>query len=562
MATCPTCRTHYTNDVATCTKDGETLLPDEAFSGVEADMQPGEVVGEYRIESKLGEGGFGAVYKAVHPLIGKSAAIKVLNRQYSSNPQMVSRFIAEARAVNQIRHRNIIDIFAFGVLPDGRQYYLMELLEGSTFDGWLEKNGRLPIDQALPIFRAVARALDAAHAKGIAHRDLKPENIYLVFDEEGGVQPKLLDFGIAKLMTDGTSGHKTRTGTPMGTPNYMSPEQCRGQNVDHRTDIYSFGILAFQVLTGSLPFDGEAVMDILVKHMSAPAPTPTSMCPDLPPELDAPILHMLEKLPENRPQTLAAAVDELQEAAGRAGFAVPAVVALSGAMPGGGLAAGKLPTTGINATPGGSSKTPGHVSRNMTPSQLMELAQAKTLAGSEASVTTPDASAGAKKGGKGGLIFGVVAAVVVLGGGAAFLATRTSVLPPPTRPVLGAQSTTPPTPTEPTVSGSAIAAQTASQAAAVDPKEIEVTFQTTPEKAHVFHGTVKLGEAPGPFKIPFGRDKVTLTVKMHGFQPKDVDVIPNGNVTLPVTLGKVGGAGAAGSGGHQQVKPKDFDNPF
>src|SRR5262250_2613688 len=125
MATCPTCRTHYANDVATCAKDGETLLPDEAFTSLDAELRAGDAVGEYRIESKLGEGGFGAVYRAVHPLIGKTAAIKILNRQYSSNPQMVSRFIAEARAVNQIRHRNIIDIFAFGAMPDGRQDYLM-----------------------------------------------------------------------------------------------------------------------------------------------------------------------------------------------------------------------------------------------------------------------------------------------------------------------------------------------------------------------------------------------------------------------------------------------------
>src|SRR5438067_683305 len=141
MATCPTCRKHYTNDVAKCADDGDTLLPDEAFSGVDPDLKPGIKIGEYEVETKLGEGGFGAVYRAVHPLIGKTAAIKVLNRQYSSNPQMVSRFIAEARAVNQIRNRNIIDIFSFGTLEDGRQYYVMELLEGVTFDKFLKDRG-------------------------------------------------------------------------------------------------------------------------------------------------------------------------------------------------------------------------------------------------------------------------------------------------------------------------------------------------------------------------------------------------------------------------------------
>jgi len=558
MATCPTCRTQYPEGTTTCAKDGEHLLPDEAFTGLDPEIAAGEIIGEYRIESKLGEGGFGAVYKAVHPLIGKSAAIKVLNRQYSSNPQMVSRFIAEARAVNQIRHRNIIDIFAFGALPDGRQYYLMELLEGSTFDGWLDKNGKLRADQAIPILRAIARALDAAHAKGIAHRDLKPENIFLCFDEDGVVQPKLLDFGIAKLMTDGTSGHKTRTGTPMGTPMYMSPEQCRGQNVDHRTDIYSFGVLTFQVLTGQLPFDGEAVMDILMKHMSQPAPNASQVSPDVHPELDAPIQHMMAKKPEDRPQTLGAAVDELQEAAARAGFAVPAVASLRGATSGPALASPKTASgintgpgviTGPGVTPGGSSATPSGQPRHLTPSQLMELAQAKTLAGSESTVASQPAAE--KKKGSVGIIVGVALGVALLGGGGIFMATRTPPAPPPR-----AASAPPPQITAPPVTASATASVSPPIA---DPKEIEVTLQTTPEKAHVFHGPDKLGEAPGPFKIPVGREKVTLTVKMKGLQPKDVDVIPNANVTLPVTLTKIGGAPV---GGHQQVKPKDFDNPF
>ena len=167
---------------------------------------------------------------------------------------MVSRFIAEARAVNQIRHRNIIDIFSFGQLDDGRQYYVMELLDGEPLDALIERDGRLPLAEAIPILRGIARALDAAHAKGIAHRDLKPENVFLGRDPTARVFPKLLDFGIAKLLApeDGPK-HKTRTGTPIGTPYYMSPEQCRGRDVDHRTDIYSFGVLAYRMLTGVLP---------------------------------------------------------------------------------------------------------------------------------------------------------------------------------------------------------------------------------------------------------------------------------------------------------------------
>ncbi len=322
MATCPTCRTTYPDDHKVCATDGATLLPDAAFSGADPDLAAGVQVGEYIIEGKIGEGGFGSVYRAVHPLIGKAAAIKVLNRQYSSNPQMVSRFIAEARAVNQIRNRNIIDIFSFGQLEDGRQYYVMELLDGVTFDGYLKQKGRLAPEDALPILRGIARALGAAHAAGIAHRDLKPENVFLVMEDDGNVFPKLLDFGIAKLMGESGLGHKTRTGAPMGTPHYMSPEQCRGRNVDQRTDIYSFGIVVFETLTGRLPFDGEDVMDVLMKQTSAPAPRLSEVCPDLPAALDGPVLHMLEKDPANRPESLVAAVDALAAAAQGAGFDV------------------------------------------------------------------------------------------------------------------------------------------------------------------------------------------------------------------------------------------------
>ncbi|HEY8079778.1 MAG TPA: protein kinase, partial [Labilithrix sp.] len=138
---CPTCQASYPEGTTRCAHDGSTLLPEEAYSTVDRDLAIGDQVGEYRIEGKLGEGGFGAVYRAVHPVIGKSAAIKILGRQFSANPQMVSRFIAEANAVNQIRHRNIIDIFAFGQTKDGRQYYVMELLDGMPFDKYLLQRG-------------------------------------------------------------------------------------------------------------------------------------------------------------------------------------------------------------------------------------------------------------------------------------------------------------------------------------------------------------------------------------------------------------------------------------
>src|SRR5215470_395856 len=250
---------------------------------VDPDLEAGHMVGEYQVDGKLGQGSFGTVFKAVQPLIGKVVAIKVLAPRFSADPEMVSRFAAEARAVNQIRHRNIIDIFSFGKLDDGRQYYVMEYLEGEPLDARIDREGRISLADALPILRGIGRALDAAHAKGIAHRDLKAENVFLGRDPDGAVFPKLLDFGIAKLLApEDDHKHKTRTGTPVGTPYYMSPEQCKGKYVDHRTDLYAFGVLAYRMLTGEYPLDADDYMSILIRQLSdAPAPA-SSIAPEIP----------------------------------------------------------------------------------------------------------------------------------------------------------------------------------------------------------------------------------------------------------------------------------------
>jgi tRNA A-37 threonylcarbamoyl transferase component Bud32 len=290
--------------------DHTTEAPTEAASS--SDLRPGTKAGEYMIEGVLGRGGFGTVYCATHPLIGKRVAIKVLSRKYSADEEMVSRFVAEARAVNQIRHRHIIDIFSFGQLTDGRHYYVMEHLEGQPLDQYLAERGALTLDEALPILRAVARALDAAHAKGIAHRDLKPENIFLAREDEV-LFPKLLDFGIAKLMSnDEQLAHKTGTGVPLGTPYYMSPEQCRGRDVDPQTDIYSFGVLAYRLLTGTYPFEGELI-EILHKQMHEEPPPPSSRNAVLAPEVDRAITWMMRKEPAERPRTAIEAVVALQD---------------------------------------------------------------------------------------------------------------------------------------------------------------------------------------------------------------------------------------------------------
>ncbi len=264
------------------------------------DLSPGYVVGEYRVERVIGRGGMGVVYSGVQPVIEKRVAIKVLNSELSSDPGLVRRFLDEARAVNRIRHPNIIDIFSFGQLADSRQYFVMEYLEGHTLADRLQ-SADLPIEQLPPLLAQICDALDAAHGEHIVHRDLKPENIWIVDSRRGRMFAKLLDFGIAKLLATGEQT-TTQAGVLMGTPQYMSPEQCHGRAIDHRTDIYAMGVLLYQMYTGTLPFSGESFAEVLTKQLTQVPERPSTHAA-LPQALDELIMRCLAKDPADRPQT-------------------------------------------------------------------------------------------------------------------------------------------------------------------------------------------------------------------------------------------------------------------
>ena len=329
MLACPRCRATYPDDVAECPEDGAALLPSDMVSALDAPIEPGTMVGEYRVERRLGSGTFGDVYAGEQPLIGKRVAIKLLHRRYSSDAEVVSRFVAEARAVNRIRHRNIIDIFSFGLLDDKRHYFVMELLDGLTLRELLDRERRLPVEKALPILRGIASGLDAAHEAGITHRDLKPDNVFLAVERDGTLFPKLLDFGIAKLLGEDVA-HKTATGVAMGTPRYMSPEQCRGRKTDHRADIYSLGVLVHEVLTGRPLFEAESTMEVLFLHMNEAPGAMSAVSPDLPPELDEPVLAMLAKRPKDRPDSAGEAISALVKRAREHGMAATLPVSSAG----------------------------------------------------------------------------------------------------------------------------------------------------------------------------------------------------------------------------------------
>ena len=264
----------------------------------------GEQFGNYRSIALLGEGGMGAVYLAEHPGIGRRVAVKVLHKNYTRDEHLLARFLNEARAANAIRHPNIIEILDSGMLADGTPFLVMELLEGESLGVRLRQNGALPIATAIDFAYQTASALGAAHAKGIVHRDLKPDNLFVVPDPHDAKREriKVLDFGIAKLQQGSVADSvKTRTGTLMGTPIYMSPEQCRGTRaVDHRSDIYSLGVIFYEMLAGQPPFVSEGFGDLVNMHLNVPPASARSKRPEIPLGVDALVLKMLAKNPEDR----------------------------------------------------------------------------------------------------------------------------------------------------------------------------------------------------------------------------------------------------------------------
>lgn len=290
-------------------------------------------IGNYRVVGQLGEGGMGQVYVAEHVLLGRRVAIKVLHAGLSASSDNVQRFFNEAKAVSSVADPGIVQIFDFGHDANGNAYIVMELLEGEAMDRRLRGVGRFEPDACVRIAQLLCHSLASAHEKGIVHRDLKPENIFIVRDPgvAGGERPKILDFGIAKLTTAGTSSLKTRTGALMGTPVYMSPEQCRDAGeVDARSDIYSIGCVLTSMLTGRPPFLGETMGDLIVAHMREPPPRISDRLPEVDAELDRVVMRCLEKDPDARYRSArelgdALALVRLSSPAPRAAESRPAV---------------------------------------------------------------------------------------------------------------------------------------------------------------------------------------------------------------------------------------------
>ncbi len=302
--------------------DGQDICPRDGSSMVTVGEDPllGLVVeGRYRIESVIGQGSAGTVYKAIQELIGREVAIKVLHDYLVSDEEFIKRFRQEAKASSRLSHPNIITIYDFGVLPKtGRPYIAMDLLRGTPLSEMIADRGYLPMDEAIPILSQVCAALAEAHRQGVVHRDVKPENIVLVERSGQKMFPIVVDFGIARLVQEESDVAKiTRTGTVCGSPTYMSPEQCTSSKVDHRSDIYSVGIVIYEALTGTVPFMSDELAKVMAMHLTDP-PTPLNKVrPDLqfPDMLERVVAKALSKSPDDRFQDMDDMASAITEAA-------------------------------------------------------------------------------------------------------------------------------------------------------------------------------------------------------------------------------------------------------
>jgi serine/threonine-protein kinase len=343
MRICPKCSTKYPTTERYCPADSSVLVEQTDLDRI------GTTAGNYHLKRILGRGGMGTVYAGEHVYIGKNVAVKVLHPRFAKYEDAVKRFLREARAASSINHPNIVDVTDFGPTPDGGVFFVMEYLEGTSLEDVIDRNGALPLHRALNVANQIALALAAAHDKGIIHRDLKPDNIMLIPKpgrrdlvkqvSNQGETPnsakfviekedkydfvKILDFGIAKVLTrDETSPSQTLAGAVFGTPEYMSPEAARGEEVDHRADIYSAGVILFDMVTGRPPFEAEAAAEVLAMHINEVPPSPREVAPHLEVTEAAErlILRAMAKRPEQRHRDMDEFRAELQTCYGRVAF--------------------------------------------------------------------------------------------------------------------------------------------------------------------------------------------------------------------------------------------------
>lgn len=307
MRICPKCRTAYpAKGRATCQRDGTRLVDAEEYAESLKDPLIGKLIsGRFHVRERIGTGGMGTVYRADQVGLDRPVALKVLKKELSNDRETVARFHREAKAMSMLVHANTVRVFDFGEDEDGYLYLAMEMLEGELLTSWAEREVTPPITHVIHVIRLILRSLNEAHSKGLIHRDLKPDNIYLA-NVEGHAHPvvKVLDFGIAKVFRGDRKidDLETQAGTVFGTPRYMSPEQAQGKKLDHRSDLYTVGVLLYQLLTGAPPFIDDDAVVVMAKHIREVPPSPRKVAAEqpIPRSLDKVVMTAIEKEPDDR----------------------------------------------------------------------------------------------------------------------------------------------------------------------------------------------------------------------------------------------------------------------
>jgi serine/threonine protein kinase len=461
-----------------------------AFSDAKDVSLVGQSIGNYKVVQQIGEGGMGVVYLAEHPVIGRKVAIKLLHATFARDSETVSRFFNEARAIHMIAHPNIVEILDFGQTTDGQPYFIMEFLDGQPLAARIEA-GPVPPVEAVTIASQICDALQAAHDKNIVHRDLKPHNVYLV-GSPAKPTVKILDFGVAKMTTGWNNaesgGHsvKTRTGSLMGTPLYMSPEQCRGSGkLDHRTDIYSLAVILYEMIAGVPPFTAEGVGELFAKHMLEPAPSLSIAAPHTPPHVVRAVARALAKDLEDRFATMV----DFREALN-----------------------GRLDMTVAPGAPRARSVSQVATSPGNRPVTVVGRQSEEATTRSSAVSQMGDVSLVPRRSHKGVLI-SVVVAVAVAGGAILLLRPEKPNLPP-----TPAVSKTPPHPAEPPA------------AAPAAPETVVIRFEAEPEATHVFRKVTgkaegeDLGTVPVDLKLTKSDESSTYLFHADGFKDRIVNL--------------------------------------
>jgi serine/threonine-protein kinase len=468
-------------------------------------IEVGQTIGNYKITAKLGEGGMGVVYLAEHPVIGRKVALKAIHPELSRNPEVVSRFMTEAKSVNQIGNEHIVDVSDFGNTGDGEFYFIMEFLQGEALSDRLRREHLFEGNRALQIAAQVADALASSHSHGIIHRDLKPENIFLITRGASRDFVKVLDFGLAKL-TQGEEkvSHKTRTGSVMGTPYYMAPEQCEGKaNIDQRADVYSLGVILFEMMTGKVPFGGEGYGEIIVKHITLPPPSPRAINPAITPAQEAVLLRSLGKHRNERFQTMdefrVAMLNPEQFAAGN-----PAILTMPGPSPYGDSGHVPYGTDRMTAVEGAVKVGPMPSTFRHGVGELLE-----------DEVAIPRS--------RRGLVVGAVLAAAIAGGAAFFLMNQKNQAVEEQQPNAAVVSPTPPAPTP---------------AAPATPERVKISFSSEPVGAEVVRkdtGEV-LGKTPFDYELRYGKEPVAFVFKKTDHEEKEMSLVPEMAALLNATL--------------------------